>query len=118
MVPLNTRIGSRPPIELADRAHQLDAAGMRQPQVEHDEVDLRQIRAHAGQQLGRALHRERGVAGAEQSGGESVPHERGVVGDDDGFGCGHGMTPSRGQRYRTGTIRALALIAEFIRFSL
>ena len=42
-------------VELADRPHQLDAAGMRQPQIEDDQVDPRQVGAHAGEQLGGAL---------------------------------------------------------------
>ena len=48
---------------------------------------LRQVGAHAGQQLGGALDGERRVPGAEQRRREPVAHEGGVVGDDDGLGA-------------------------------
>jgi hypothetical protein len=50
-------------VQLADRADEIDAAGVRQPQIEHDEIDAREIRAYARQQLGGALDRQRRVAG-------------------------------------------------------
>ena len=57
--PAEDEDGQPPLIDLADRANQLDAAGMRQTQIEYDQIDLREVGAHAGEQLGGALHRER-----------------------------------------------------------
>ena len=59
---------------------------MRQPQVEHDQIDLVQVGAHARQQLRGALDRDRLVPRALERRREPVAHERGVVGDHDGFG--------------------------------
>ena len=76
-------------IELADRADQLDAAGMRQPQIQDDQVDPLEIAADAREQFRRALDGQRGVPGSEQSRGEAVTDERRVVGDDDCLGRRH-----------------------------
>ena len=59
---------------------------MRQPEVEDDQVDPLEIRAHARQQFGGALDRQRRMAGPEQRRREAIPDERGVVGDDDRLG--------------------------------
>ena len=67
---------------------------------------LREVGAHAGEQLRGALHRERRVPGAEQRRGEPVPHERGVVGDDDGLGGGHEWSAVTHGSYRSCAMRA------------
>ena len=85
--------GQPPLIDLADGAHQLDPAGVRQPEIEDDQIDSREVGAHAREQLRGALHRERGMTGAEEGRGEAVPHEGGVVGDDDGLGGCHDLEP-------------------------
>ncbi len=77
-------------VDLADRADEFHAARMRQPEIEHDEVDAVALGSHAREQLGRALDGHSRVSRTEQRRREPVPHERRVVGDDDGFGGGHG----------------------------
>ena len=62
---------------------------MGEPEVEDDEVDARQIRAHADEELRGAFDGDRAVARAQEGRGESIPHEGGVVGDDNGFRGGH-----------------------------
>ncbi len=104
-------------IELADRPDEFHAAGVRQPEVEDDQIDFGQIGAYAHEQLGGAFHGQRGVTGAQERGGKSIPHEGGIVSDDDGFGGGHGGR-SHVKSYRTQRSVALRLVAEFIRFSL
>ena len=72
------------------RAHQLDARRVRQPQVEHDQIDLAEIGADARQQLRGALDRDGLVAGVLQRRAETVADERRVVGDDDRLGRDRG----------------------------
>ena len=105
-----------PVVELADRADQLDAAGVRQPQVEHDQVDPVEIGADARQQLRRALDgaaacaRRRARAVAKRSRTNAVSSATMTV-----------LVRSL-RRCRTEPIghgdSARELIAEFIRFSL
>jgi hypothetical protein len=76
-------------IELADGADQLNAAGVRQPQVEHDQIDPGQIGAHAHEQLGGALDGQGRMPGAEQRRRESRPARGGVV-TMTVFAWGHG----------------------------
>ena len=53
MVPLKTTIGALQRVDLAERAARMrDAVTLRQPQVEHDQVDLAARRCAHGQQLG------------------------------------------------------------------
>src|SRR5215207_2445627 len=77
-------------VDLADTAHQLDAPRVRQPQIQHEEVELGEVLADMRQQFGGALDRDRFVAGAHERRGEPIAHERGVVGDDDGL-IAHGL---------------------------
>ena len=79
-----------PVVDLPDRADQLHAAGMRQPQVEHEQIDAGRVGAHAGEQLCRALDGQRLVPGREERGREPVAHEGGIVGDNDGL-VAHGL---------------------------
>ena len=53
-------------VELANRPHEVHSSGMRQAKIEDNEIDAREIGAHAGEQLHGALDGERGVTGAEQ----------------------------------------------------
>src|SRR6185503_5011295 len=82
-----------PFVELADRANQVDARRVRQPQVDDDEINLCKIGADARQQLGRALDHDRLVPGALDRRAKAVAHERRVVGDHNGLrrdrGCAH-----------------------------
>ena len=93
--PAEDQDGQPPLIDLADGANQLDAAGVGQTEIEYDQIDLREVGAHAGEQLGGALHREGGMTGAEERRGEAVPHEGGVVCDDDGLGGWHDLGTRR-----------------------
>ena len=77
-------------VELADRADQVDAGRVGQPQIQDDQVDLVEVGADAREELGRALHRNRFVTGAFERRAKPIPHERRVVGDDDGFGGDRG----------------------------
>ena len=63
---------------------------MRQAQVEHDQIDGRQIGAHPREQLRRALDGHGFVSRALERGPETVAHERSVVGDDNRLGCERG----------------------------
>jgi hypothetical protein len=72
-------------VEFAQRPHQADARRVGQPQVEHDQVDVRLIRAYAGEEIAHRLDRHRMVARALERRPEAVAHERRVVGDDDGL---------------------------------
>jgi hypothetical protein len=80
-------------IQLADRSHELHPGIVRQPQIQHDQIDVREIGEHARHQLGRALDDDRLVACVLDRRAESIAHERGIVGDDDGLrrdrGTGH-----------------------------
>ena len=117
--PAEDEDGQLPLIDLADGAHQLDAAGVRQPEIEYDQIDLREVGAYAGEQLRGALHRERGMTGAEEGRSEAVPHESGVVCDDDGLGGWHDLEPDAITRMVSVLRRrGLSFVAEFIRFSL
>jgi hypothetical protein len=55
------------------------------------------------------------MSGAQQRRGEPVPHERGIVGNDDGFGRGHGGR-RRADVSEEPIRRGSRLVAEFIRF--
>ena len=81
-----------PVIHLADRAHEVHTAGVRQPQIEHDEVKAIEVGPDSRQQLRRALHAVGRMTRAEQRRGEPIAHERGIVSDDDGFCRGHFST--------------------------
>ena len=75
------------PIELADAAHEVDTRGVGQAQIDHEQVQLGQIGAHAPEQLHGALDGHRAVPGGLQRCFETVSDERGVVGDEDGLGA-------------------------------
>jgi hypothetical protein len=77
-------------VKLPDGADEIDAARMRQPQIEDDQVQPIEIRPDARQQLRGALDGQRLVSRAEERRREPVAHERGVVGDDDSLGARHG----------------------------
>src|SRR5207244_9796885 len=72
-------------VDAADRPDQVETWRTRQPEIEHQEIDVIAIRAHARQQLGRALHRNGAMPGMLERRLKTVPHERGIVGDDDSF---------------------------------
>ena len=72
-------------VELADGAHQVDSARVRQPEVDHHQVDVRQVRPDPGQQFGRAPDGEGPVPGVLEGGLEPVAHERGIIGNHDGL---------------------------------
>ena len=82
-MPLKIRIGSRPSSSLRIGAHQLDAGRVRQPQIEDDQIDGREVGADPRQQLGRALDGHRAVAGGLERAAEPVANKRRVVGDED-----------------------------------
>ena len=55
----------QPPfVELADAADEIDARRVGQPQVDDQEIELCEVGAHAGEQLGGALDRDGAMAGA------------------------------------------------------
>ena len=74
-----------PAVELADGTHQFDTAGVGEPEIDHHQIDVRQIRADPGQQFGRTPDGEGPVAGVLDRGLEPVPNERGIIGNHDGF---------------------------------
>ena len=69
---------------------------MRQPQVDDEQIELREVGAHAGEQLGGAFHGHGAMAGALQRRLEAVADERRIVGDEDGFGAGGASGHGRG----------------------
>src|SRR5439155_12734729 len=77
-------------VELADGSDQFDAWCVRQPEVEHDQIDGDEIGAHAGQELRRALDGDRLVPGGLERRAKPVADKRRVVGDDDGLGGDRG----------------------------
>ena len=87
-------------VELANRPHEVHSSGMRQAKIEDNQIDAREIGAHAGEQLHGALDGERGVTGAEQRLYETVAHEGGVVGNDDGL-VGRHSGSRHAWRYRS-----------------
>jgi hypothetical protein len=89
-------------VDPPDRPHDLDAACIRQPQIDQNKVDLLQISADPREQFDARLDRNRAVSRCEYGVGKTVAHERAVVGNDDGFLGSHGP----------------CCIAEFIRISL
>ena len=54
-----------------------------QTQIQHDEIDVREIRSHSREKLGRALDGDRFVARVFERCLKAVAHERRVVGDED-----------------------------------
>ena len=70
-----------PLIELADSSHQLDAGGMRHPQIEHDQIELGEVGAHVREQLRHALDDHGAVSCRIERGHEPITHERRVGGD-------------------------------------
>ena len=80
----------QPPfVELANRTDQVHTPGVRQPEIQYDEVDAIAIGPYAGEQLGGALDGQGGMTRPQKGGGEPVAHERGVVRHDDGLDGGH-----------------------------
>ena len=73
-------------VELANRADEIHSAGVREPKIEDNEIDPREVGAHASQQFDGALDGERRMARAEQRRRETVAHECGVVRDDHRLG--------------------------------
>ena len=61
---------------------------VRQPQIDDQQIELREVGAHAREQLGGAFHRHRAMSGALERALEAVADERGVVGDEDGLCAG------------------------------
>src|SRR6478752_7934060 len=88
-----------PLVDLPDRAHEIDARRVREPEVERDEVDAIEIGAHACQQLHGTAYDNRPVPGFFERRLEAVAHEARVVGDHDRLG-----------RYRTS--RHLVKVSE------
>src|SRR5580765_1929932 len=86
-------------VDLPDRAHEIHARRVRQPEVERNEIDAIEIGAHACQQLHGAAYDNRPVPGVFERRLEAVAHEARVVGDHDGLG-----------RYRTS--RHLVKVSE------
>ena len=70
-------------VELPHAADEIDAGLMRQPEIEHDEIDLRQIGADSREQFRGALDSDRFVPRIFDGRAKPIAHERGVVGDDD-----------------------------------
>ena len=113
----------QPPIvELADAAHEIDARCVRQPEIDDEQIELRQICTHAREQLGGAFDRDGAVTCALDRGLEAVPHEGRVIGNR--------ARSWRSMRQLSACVvippdvsewtasKALACVAELIRFSL
>ena len=66
-------------------AHQFDPARVGQPEVDHQQVDVREVGADPGQQFGRAPDGEGPMPGVLEGGLEPVAHERRIIGDHDGL---------------------------------
>ena len=85
--------GDAPVVDRADGLDDGDARGARQLQVEHDEIDVGAVAAHAGEQVGCAADGDGPMSGILDGRAEPVADERRVVGDDDRFrgdrGRGH-----------------------------
>ncbi len=79
-------------VELADAAYEIHPCGVGQPQIDDEQIDVRQVRAHAGEQLGGASYGDRTMTGTLECGFEAVPDECRVIGNQDGFhaGCAGG----------------------------
>jgi hypothetical protein len=76
-------------IATAEEVRELASLGVGQSEIEYDQVDPREVGAHAREKLRGALDGERGVPGAQQRRGKAVPHERGIIGNDNGLGRRH-----------------------------
>ncbi len=81
--PAEDQDGQAPGVELANRPHQFHARGVRQAQIEHQQVDGDEVRLDPCQQFRRALDDDRPVSRALERGPETIAHERSIVGDDD-----------------------------------
>ena len=92
----------QPPfVELADRADQVDARRVRQPQIEDDQIDLCKIGADPRQQLGRALDRRSPCA----------PRSRPRHETD------RARTPCRRRRRRSSSLTGAVLISGSVRIA-
>jgi hypothetical protein len=78
-------------VDLAQAAHEVQAGGVRQPEIEDDQVDPIEVRPYAREQLHGAAHGDRAVTRLLERRLEAVPHEAGVVRNDDGL-RGRGAT--------------------------
>ena len=74
-----------PVVELADVADDFHAGRVRQPQIEHQQVELVEFGADARQQFRGAFRGQRAMAGAFDRRLEAVAHKRRVIGDENGF---------------------------------
>src|SRR5688572_19100392 len=77
-----------PIVELADAADQVDPRRVRQTQVDDEQVELREVGAHASEQLGGAFDGDGAMAGAFEGALEALAYERGVVGNKNGLRTG------------------------------
>ena len=78
-------------VELPDGTDQVHSGGVRQAQVEDDQIDMIDVGADPRQQFGRALDRYGLVSRALERGAKAVADERRIVGDNDGFGGDRGV---------------------------
>ena len=86
-LPLNTRIGSLPFVELADALDQVDTRRVRHPQIEDDQIEIVEVGAHVRQQLGDGLDHHGAMARGVERRLEAITHERCVGGDEHGLPC-------------------------------
>jgi uncharacterized protein (DUF2235 family) len=61
---------------------------VRKAEVHDQQIERRQVRTHQREEIRRALHRDRTVAGPFEGAFEAVANERGIVGDENGLGSG------------------------------
>ena len=76
-----------PLIQLPDPPHQLDTRRVRHAQIERDQIEIRQVRAHVRQQLRDALDHQRAMPRGVERGHEAIPHKWCVGGDENGLAC-------------------------------
>jgi hypothetical protein len=84
--PAENQYRQPPIVQLANRSHQVDTWGVRQPEVEDDQIDLRKIGADPRQQLRGTFDEYCLVSGVFNGRPEPVADKRGIVGDDDRLG--------------------------------
>ena len=72
-------------VHLADVADDVEAGRVGQPQIEDEQIELRQVDAHAREQFGGAFDGQGAMSGALDRRLEAVADERRVIGDEDGL---------------------------------
>ena len=69
------------------RLHQLDARGVRHPQIEHNQIEIVEVGAHVREQLRHGFDDHGAMPGRVERGLEPIAHERRIGCDSHGLAC-------------------------------